>query len=138
MKLRRNGATIGIPAGLGIGIMAALVITLMGAAFVAYLIASEKAGEGTIGYMSMVIMAAATATGSWIAASLVKRRRLQMCMMIGGCYYLLLLSMTAMFFGGKYEGMGIAALVIVATCAVVAFIPTSTSKISMKRKRAYR
>lgn len=138
MKLRRKGATIGIPAGLGIGIMAALMITLVGAALVAYLIASEKAGEGTIGYMSMIIMAAATATGSWIAASLVKQRRLQMCMMIGGCYFLLLLSMTALLFGGRYERMGIAALVIVSTCAAVAFVPTSTSKISKKRKRAYR
>lgn len=138
MKLKRKGTPLGIPAGLGIGAIVALLITLMGAALVAYLIASEKAGEGIIGYASMVIMAAATATGSWIAVSLVKRLRLQMCMMMGGCYYLLLLAMTALLFGGRYEGMGLSALVILAACAVVAFSPISKSKISGKRKKAYR
>ena len=138
MKLKRKGTTIGIPAGLGIGALISLLTTLAGAALVSYLVAAEKIGEGTIGVSAMIILAVAAAVGAWCAVCVVKRLRLQVCMMTGACYYLSLLALTALFFGGRYQGMGISALIVLGGCTLVALIPSKNGQFFKKGKRAYR
>lgn len=140
MQIRKKvkGAAMTIPAGLGISLLVSMIITLAGAAAASHLIASEKIGEGSIGFAAMVILAIAAIMGAWCAISLVKRLRLQVCMMAGGCYYLTLLAMTALLFGGQYQGMGVTAIVILAGCAVVAFFPTKMGGNRKHKKRAYR
>ena len=137
-KKKVTGTAMGIPGGLGLGILVSLLITFAGAALTAWLIASEKIGEGTTGYAAMVILAIASAMGALVAVQLVKRMRLQVCMMTGSCYYLTLLAMTALLFGGQYQGMGVSAIVIIAGCALIAFLPTQNSNFGLKRKKAYR
>ncbi len=133
-----TGTTMGIPGGLGLGIFVSLLITLAGAALTAWLIASEKIGEGSIGYAVIVILIVASAMGALVAVSLVKRMRLQVCMLTGVFYYLTLLAMTALMFGGQYQGMGVSALVILAGCTFIAFLPTKNNNLAIKRKKAYR
>lgn len=137
-KRKMNGAATGIPAGLGLGILISLMITLIGAAVTAWLIAAEKIEEGTIGYAVMVILAVAAALGALTAVHFVKRLRLQVCMLSGSCYYLTLLAMTALLFGGQYQGMVVSAIVILAACVIIAFLPSKNRQIGKKRKRAYR
>lgn len=138
MNKKVTGRAFAIPVGLGIGALISLLVTLAGAAFLSYLITAELMGEGTIGFASMIIMGIATVVGALGAVGLVKRLRLQVCMMTGGCYYLLLLAMTALFFGGRYQGMGVSALVILAGCALVAFIPVKSGYSRKRSKMAYR
>lgn len=137
-KKKVTGTALGIPGGVGLGIVVSLLITLAGAALAAWLIASEKIGEGSIGYAAMVILALASASGALVAVLLTKRLRLQVCMLTGGCYFLTLLAMTALFFGGQYQGMGVSAVIILAMCALVAFLPAKNGRGSVKRKKAYR
>ena len=96
-KKKVTGTALGIPGGVGLGIVVSLLITLAGAALAAWLIASEKIGEGSIGYAAMVILALASASGALVAVLLTKRLRLQVCMLTGGCIrgwgYPLLLSL---------------------------------------------
>ena len=133
-----SGAAMTIPAGLGIGLLVSMVITLAGAAAASHLVASEKIGEGSIGFAAMIILALASVMGAWCAISLVKRQRLQVCMMAGGCYYLTLLAITALLFGGQYQGMGVTAIVIAVGCSLVALLPNKIGSKIKTKKRAYR
>lgn len=138
MNQKLSGRAFGIPAGVGLGALISLLITLAGAALASYLIAAEKIGEGAMGFSVMIILIVAAIFGAWCAVSMVKRLRLQVSMMSGACYYLVLLALTALFFGGQYEGMGVCALIILAGSALVALIPSKSGKIFMKKKRSYR
>lgn len=137
-KKKVTGAAMGIPAGLGLGILISLVITLAGAAVTAWLMTTEAMGEESTGYAAMIILALASGAGALSAVHLIKRLRLQMCLLSGACYYLTLLAMTALLFGGQYQGMGVSAIVILAVCALIAFIPSKNRQTGKKRNRAYR
>ena len=137
-KKRGSGTAMSVPAGLGIGLLVSLVITIAGSAVAAWMIASEKIGEGSSGYAVMVIQALAVGLGALSAVYLIKKQRLQVCMFTGVIYYLSLLAMTALFFGGQYQGMGVSAIIVAGICTLVAFLPTKNGRASGKRKRAYR
>ena len=137
-KKKVTGTAMGIPAGLGVGLLTSIVITIAGAALIALLITSEKTGQGSMGYLSMFVLAAAAATGAIISAHLTKRLRLQVCMLSGVAYYLSLIATTALLFGGQYDGLGATGLVILAGCAIAAFLPMKKSGAGKKRKSAYR
>lgn len=138
MKMKMSGKTMGIPAGIAIGTLISLVISIAGAAVSAWLVSSEKIGEGGIGYAALVVVALAAVSGAWFCTSMIKRLRLQMCMLSGACYFLALLAMTALFFGGQYQGIGAIAVVILCGCAVIAFLPTKNGQFKRKRKKGYR
>ncbi len=133
-----TGRASGIPVGLSIGAVISLLITVAGAATTAQLVATEKIGEDGIGYAAMLIAAVAAAMGAWGAYSAVKRRRLQICMLSGGVYFGILLAMTALFFGGRYRGMGVTALAILFGCGIIALFPAKSSNKFRRRKKGYR
>lgn len=110
-----------MPAGLGIGAAVALVWTILGAMLVAKLIDSEVVEESAIGYGSGAILLSASFASAMAAYSRVKRQRAIVCMVSGGIYFLMLLAMTALFFGGQYTGVGVTAILIAAGagCAVL-------------------
>ena len=137
-KQKRSGTALSIPVGLGVGLLVGLLVTVAGAAFTAWLIAAEKIGEGSAGYAAMVILALAAGLDALSAVYLIKKQRLQVSMRSGVCYYLSLLGMTALFFGGQYQGMGVSAIIVLAICAVIAFLPTKSCMKNGKRKRVYR
>ena len=86
----------------------------------------------------MLILALAAVIGTWIAVMLIKRLRLQMSLLFAGCFYLVLLSMTALLFGGQYQGMGVSAVIVLAGSMAIAFLPSKGMKIGKKKKMAYR
>lgn len=137
-KKKTTGAAMGIAAGLAFALLASLAVTLAGSALTALLVSSEKIGEGAIGYAAMMILALASVLGAWVAVILVKRLRLQVAMLSGGCYYLMLLAMTALLFGGQYQGMGTTAIIVLAGSALIAFLPAKGSKTGKRKKMAYR
>lgn len=138
LKMKVSGKTMGIPVGIAVGDLVSLIISIAGAAVSAWLVSSEKIGEGGIGYAAIIVVALAAAGGAWISTLLIKRLRLQMCLLSGGCYFLTLLAMTALFFGGQYQGIGVIGIVILCGCAIVAFIPGKNGGFKSKRKKAYR
>ena len=140
--MRRNrkikGTSTGIPAGLAIGALISLIITMAGAAVMAYLVLNETVGESGIGYASMIVLFIGAAMGAWGAYSSIKKQRLQICLMSAGVYYLILLAITALFFGGQYQGLGVTALVVLIGTQVVAFFPGKESAKIKFKKHAYR
>lgn len=136
-KKKVTGTAMAIPAGLGIGIGVSLVVTLLGAALTAWLIGAERIGEASIGYGAMAILVLASAVGAFVSSSLIKRLRLQICLLSGVGYFLTLLGMTALFFGGQYQGMGVSSIAVLIGCVAVAFMPGKSSPQGKRRKFAY-
>ena len=114
-----TGTAKSIPVGICIGMFVALVVTLSGALITAWLVSNERISDDGIGYSAMIILMASSMLGTFTAQSLVKHQKLIICAATGGSYYLMLLSITALFFGGQYQGMGVTALVIAAGTAVI-------------------
>lgn len=109
---RSTGKAKSMPAGLALGATGSVGITLVMSAVGAKLMDAGALKEGTIGYIAMVILLAAAMIGAFISAGCIKRQRLLVCGLSGLVYYVILLSMTALFFGGQYQGMGVTALMV--------------------------
>ena len=141
MNVYRNktkGTAWGMPAGLAIGLLISLIITFAGSAATAYLVLGERMGENGIGYASLVILFVSSVMGAWGAVNCIKRQRLQVCLLSAAVYYLSLIAMTAMFFGGQYQGMGFTAIVVVIGVLAVAFFPAKEGRKFRIKKGAYR
>ena len=124
-----------IPIGLGIGLAISIVTTLLGTAIGAWLISSEKIGEGSTGYITVLILLLSSILGAWFAIQTIKQNRLLFCLSSGGIYFLTLLAITALFFGGMYSGVGESALVISAGAFSVALLGLREQKRTKKRKK---
>ena len=127
-----------IPIGIGIALLVSLTITLLGAALGAWAIVTGKIGEGTIGLVTTPTIILAAAVGALIGSVIIKKMRLPMCLICGMCYLLSLLAITALFFDGQYQGIGLGLIAVLAGCVPVAFLPGKKAKIGKGRKRAYR
>lgn len=116
---KATGRAMSIPGGLALSAAVSLGVTLILSAVVAKMVDAELMGEGAIGYGSLVTLLTASISGAAFAAMKIKRQRLMVCLLSGLVYYITLLGITALFFGGQYQGMGITALVIAGGCGTV-------------------
>ncbi len=139
MKIKRKNRNkeLSLPLGIGLGLLICVILTLAGTAAISHLTLTEKIGEQSITIWSKVILFIAVLIGAWGAVSATKQKRLQVSLLTGGIYNLLLLSMTAMFFGGRYQGVGITLLVVLAASAFVAFMPAKIKHNPKRRKRVF-
>ncbi len=119
---KATGRAASMPLGLCIGALISLALTLVMAGIIAWLVDKGSMPIAGIGYGAMVTLFAAAAAGALTASRKIKRMRMQVCLISGAVYFLLLLSMTALFFGGQYQGIGVTAVVVFGG-AVVAILP---------------
>lgn len=135
-KLRSGGKASTIPAGLAIGGVVSVVLTLLGASLIAYLMLSERIAENTVGYGVMGILIVSTTVGCLVALARIQRQKLLVSVGMGVVYGVLLLMMNALFFGGQYEGVGVTWVLILGTSATVGITMASRQggKRSGKRK----
>ena len=128
-----------IPAGLTLGIIVALAVTAMGSGASAWLILRGIIGEGASGYCAMVILLLASIAGAAVSAGTIQRLRAQMCLAAGGGYYLCLLAITALFFGGQYQGMGVTALMVLCgSVLVILLAPGGKNRSGCRRRKKRR
>lgn len=116
-----TGTASSIPAGLAWGALISTAVTLAGAAVTAKLIDGEIIGWDQTGYAVLVILLLSAWIGAMVAAGKIKRRRIVVCLASGVAYMLILLCATALFFGGKYSGVGETALLILCGSIVAVF-----------------
>lgn len=138
MNHKVKGTAATMPLGLALGLAASIAMTLILAALIAYLVLGEKVAEGAIGYGAMLTVLLSSAMGALISVTRIKRRRMVTCMASGACYYLVLLSITALFFGGQYQGMGVTALLVFAGVGSVALIGLKGESGRTKHHKKYR
>lgn len=130
-----TGTASSIPAGLALGAAVSLAITLAGAWIFAYLIAGEILKESSIGYCAMAIILLASVVSAAVAVGRIKRRRVYICGLSGLIYFGILLSVTALFFGGQYQAVGITALLILAGSGAVALLGLRGEGTASHRKK---
>lgn len=107
-----TGRATSMPAGLLFGAVVSMGMTLLAVSLIAKLVSSEYMKETQIGYGIMVALLAAAFVGALAAIGRIKRRRLMVCALSGLIYYLILLSITALFFGGQYEAVGVTGILV--------------------------
>ena len=114
MRVNRKptGRAVSVPVGLGWGLLTSVVITLTGCLLAAYLINREILSWNYSGYGVMAILLLSAWAGAEVTAGKIKRRKAMMCLGAGTAYFLLLIAMTALFFGGHYSGVGETGLMI--------------------------
>ena len=123
-----KGRAMTIPGGALLGAVYALLWTLMASGLLGWLIQTEQLAEKSVGYGSMVIFLTASMLGAGMAYRKVKHQRAIVCLSSGGIYQMLLLAVTALFFGGQYYGFGVTVFLIMGGSAATIFL-------GMERKR---
>lgn len=103
-----------MPAGLVFGAAVSLGITLISAAILAKLVDMERLAWENIGYGIMILLLLASFFGSMAAYAKIKRQRMLVCAVSGVIYFGMLLSITALFFGGQYDSIGVTAGLVLA------------------------
>lgn len=116
-----TGRAASMPKGLFLGATVSLLITILSAVVIAKLVNSEYLSETKIGYGVMIAIMVASYSGAILAAFRVKRRILLVCLLSGILYYLILLSMTALFFGGQYEAVGVTGILVMGSAILAVF-----------------
>lgn len=109
-----TGTAAAMPVGLAIGLGVSMGVTLLGSGILAWLINREMVAQSGIGYGSLGILLASSLLGAAVSYGKIKHRRMLVCALSGAVYFVSLLCVTALFFGGQYQGMGVTGLVILA------------------------
>lgn len=127
-----TGTSATIPMGLAMGVITSLGTMLAGTIVCSMMIEQELLKWEKSGYAIMVILIISSWLGVATASARVKRRKLMICTTTGITYFLALLVLGALFFGGQYNGVGETALLII--CGTILGIMTGTPT-KPKRKR---
>lgn len=62
----------------------------------------------------MVLLIVSSFAGAMISFGRIKRQRMLVCIVSGVIYFAILMSITALFFGGQYSAVGTTALLVLA------------------------
>lgn len=132
-----TGRTRSMPVGLTLGAAVALALTLTLSLIGAKLIDMGKIKEQQIGYLAMGILMLSAFLGALVACGAIRRRKGMVCALSALIYYCLLLSITALFFGGQYQGMGVTALVVLCGDALALLLTTRQGRGAGQSRRRH-
>lgn len=111
-KGKATGRALSMPAGLAVGGLTSLGITLAGSGVLAWLIHRERMEMENVGYGILGMLLLASFLGAMTAWRKIRRRRMLVCAASGAVYLGLLLAIPALFFGGQYGGVWVTALLV--------------------------
>ena len=100
------------------GIMVSLITMVICIAIFAALIQSEAITEGARGYCSVGIHLTSIIIGSCVALKREKRNAIWISFMLAIMYCAVLITMTALVFGGQYCGISATVCVILTGCLI--------------------
>lgn len=129
-----TGRAATIPIGLLTGGVTALASTLALTAVLAKLMEGEILPEEKIGYGVMILLLVSAFLGSAMACKRVRRRYLLTAALTGVVYVGILLSITALFFGGQYSAVGVTALLVFCGSLLAAMLFSRDGKGRKPRK----
>ena len=117
-----TGRALSMPTSFAIGVCISLGLTLILSAVLAKLISIEKVEWERVGYWIMAILLTASVVGTKATCAMIKRRKAMSCLIVGALYWLGLLIIAALFYGGQYTGIGVSGMMILCGCAVVCLL----------------
>lgn len=133
-----SGRAASMPAGLITGLGIGIGITLLLSAVSAVMVDEGWIGEKDIGYCAMVILITAPFIGARTAQKRIKRQHLAVCGMFAVLYSLVLMGITALLFGGRFEAVGVTLLLIGCGSALPLLIGERRNRRGKGRKRKVR
>lgn len=136
-KLKKTGRAASIPAGLLSGLAVSLCITLLGTGIIAKTLDLEVMEEKSVGYAIMVMLITASYAGALVSKLRIKRQFLLVCVLSAALFFLSLLAITALFFGGRYEAVAVTG-VLVLCGSMLALMPKGQGRRGRKRKISVR
>jgi len=123
-----TGTASSIPKGLALSGIVGLFTTILGSIMIAYMVNAEWIAESNIGYSIMILLTVTSFIAAIIAWKKIKHRRIVVCLLAGAVYYCILLSITALFFRGQYQGMLETALLVLCGSLLAAMIGSNRKK----------
>lgn len=135
---KMTGRASSVPSGLVYGAAINMGVTLIIAVILAKLVDAEMMACENIGYGVMVLLLVASYLGAFVSSGKIKRQRLLICFMSGLVYFAILLTITALFFGGQYEGVGVTLLLVFSGSMSAAFLSGREKRGGKGLKRSMR
>lgn len=111
-----TGRASSVPAGLASGAAVSVMTTGGLTVLMAMLLEQESITWEMAGYGILIMIMLSAFLGALTACTRIRRQRLLVSVMSGGLYFAILLSVTALFFGGQYQAVGVTALLIAGGC----------------------
>lgn len=138
MKMK-SGRAASVPAGLGMSLMATIIITASATALIAIMLSRKTIEWANIGYWIMTVLLLASFLGGKVAINAIKTQKYLVSLMSGILYWMFLLCITALLFGGHYNSVLETGLLIVAgsTAAALLQFPQRVHRMQTKH-RSYR
>lgn len=133
-----TGTISTMPGGLAMGWGVSLAATLVGSALTAWLISGEKMAQTSVGYASLIILLMSAVLGAAVSWGRIRHRRMLVCLLSGTIYFLTLLCVTALFFGGQYQGIGVTALAVLGGSLGYGLLGLRGKKSGYSRRRKIR
>jgi len=132
-----SGLAASFPKGLMVGTLAAMVSTLALSALLAALTVSGTVREGNLGYGVMALLFVSAALGGFVAYRRIKHRRALVFLGAAVCYLVTLTALTALFFGGQFDGFFPTAMLIIGGSGS-AFLLSARAGKGGRRSKKYR
>ena len=133
-KGKATGRALSMPAGLAVGGLTSLGITLGGSAVLAWLIHRERMEMENVGYGILWLLLAASFLGAMTAWRKIRRRRMLVCCASGAVYIGILLAIPALFFGWQYSGVWVTALLVLAGSLAAGLLGLGQGRGAVRRK----
>lgn len=130
-KGKSSANTVSIPSGIAVGITISFIVLLLGIAFVAKLIDKELLADDKIGYCVMVLLLVTSCIAAMVSYGKIKQKRMFVCILTGIVYFVILLSVTIVFFEGRFSGVAETGGLVICGSAV-AILPALGRKRHMK------
>jgi putative membrane protein (TIGR04086 family) len=124
-----------MPLGLAAGTAVGLLVTIAFAVVMAQLVLGGKLKEGAMGYGAMIAIPVSAAIGALVSVAIIKRRRMQVCLITGAAYLLSLIGINILFFGGQFQGLVVTVLLILLGTGGIGALGLRNGKRKGKRHR---
>lgn len=133
-----TGTAMPMALGLALGVGIALLVLTISVALIAWMALGEKIPVPAVGYTAMAAHLLSVCVGGFVASAAIKHRKMIVCLIVGGAYYLCLIGCTAMFFGGQYNGLGVTLLIVAGASGLIGWLTSRGDNTGRKRYKKYR
>lgn len=134
-KLKPTGRAMSMPGGLLAGGIVSLLVTLLCAAILSKMLDSEVLEWKDAGYGIMLLLLLSSMLGTLTASRKIKRQKMLVSLLSSAVYLCILAAITALFFGGQYEAVGVTAMLVFGGSIVIGLLETREGKGRSKGKR---
>lgn len=137
VNLKQTGRAMSMPKGILAGTLIAVITGIIGICITAKLIDMEIIPYHQIGYGVLITLIVSSWIGSVTSIKKIKRQKNIAALLTGICYYGMLIIMVAVFFGGKYNGVGETGLLILCGSVLPVFFDFTGKKRGKKISKKY-